>query len=221
MWSQGICIFTSWVWKPILSWALEDKCKHRHALRFKVRLDFGFQQFGRLDVVDGLRTLLVQNVAVVDVARLGLTLLRPCELQSARLLCRWDFPGRNTGVGCHFLLQGIFPTQGSNLYLLLWQVGSLPLSRQRSPWYGTLTCKWKIQRTLFACTAEPWETEEKSQGLKMKIAEQSWRCYGLGSTCWVLLAVPAERECVYTHVYTEMPVNSLLLGGHTQSETVQ
>ena len=24
----------------------------------------------------------------------------------------WDYPGKNTGVGCHFLLQGIFPTQG-------------------------------------------------------------------------------------------------------------
>ena len=32
-------------------------------------------------------------------------------LQPARLLCPWDFPGRNTRVGCHFLLQGIFPTQ--------------------------------------------------------------------------------------------------------------
>ena len=29
----------------------------------------------------------------------------------------WDFPGESTGVGCHFLLQGIFPTQGSNLGL--------------------------------------------------------------------------------------------------------
>ena len=29
-------------------------------------------------------------------------------------LCSWDSPGRNTGVGCHFLLHGIFPTQGSN-----------------------------------------------------------------------------------------------------------
>ena len=26
--------------------------------------------------------------------------------------CPWNFPGKNTGVGCHFLLQGIFPTQG-------------------------------------------------------------------------------------------------------------
>ena len=43
----------------------------------------------------------------------------------------WDFPGRNTGVGCHFLLQGIFPTRGSNLLLLdllHWQVDSLPLA---------------------------------------------------------------------------------------------
>ena len=38
-----------------------------------------------------------------------------------RLLCPWDSPGKNTGVGCHALLQGIFPTQGSSLYLLHWE----------------------------------------------------------------------------------------------------
>ena len=42
-------------------------------------------------------------------------------------------PGKNTGVGCHFLLQGIFPTQGSNLRLLHWQVDSSSLSHQESP----------------------------------------------------------------------------------------
>ena len=36
--------------------------------------------------------------------------LRPHGLQSTRFLCPWDFPGKDTGVGCHFLLQGIFPT---------------------------------------------------------------------------------------------------------------
>ena len=36
----------------------------------------------------------------------------------------WDFPGKNTEVGCHFLLQGIFPTQGLNLCLLHWQSNS-------------------------------------------------------------------------------------------------
>ena len=40
---------------------------------------------------------------------------------AARLLCSWDFPGKNTEVGCHFLLQGIFPTQESNAHLLHWQ----------------------------------------------------------------------------------------------------
>ena len=44
--------------------------------------------------------------------------LRPLGLQPARLLCPRDFPGKNTGGGCHFLLQGISPTQGSNLHLL-------------------------------------------------------------------------------------------------------
>ena len=45
----------------------------------------------------------------------------------------WDSPGKNTGVGCHFLLQGIFPTQGSNPHLLYWQADSLPLSHLGSP----------------------------------------------------------------------------------------
>ena len=40
--------------------------------------------------------------------------LRPHGQQSTRLLHPWDSPGKNTRVGCHFLLQGIFPTQGSD-----------------------------------------------------------------------------------------------------------
>ena len=47
-----------------------------------------------------------------------------------------DSPGRNTGVGCHFLLQRIFSTQGLNLHLLRllhWQADSLPLSHLGSP----------------------------------------------------------------------------------------
>ena len=45
---------------------------------------------------------------------------------ATRFLCPWDFPGKNIGGGCHFLLQGIFPTQGWNprlLCLLRWQAG--------------------------------------------------------------------------------------------------
>ena len=49
-----------------------------------------------------------------------------------RLPCSWDSPGKNTGVGCHVLLQGILPTQGSNSGLLHWQVVSLPVGHQKS-----------------------------------------------------------------------------------------
>ena len=55
----------------------------------------------------------------------------PYGPKPTRLLCLWDPPGKNTGVSCHALLQGIFPTQGSNpslLCLLLWQEDSLPLA---------------------------------------------------------------------------------------------
>ena len=40
------------------------------------------------------------------------------RLQPIRLLCPWDFPCKNTGMGCHFLFQGIFPTQGLNPHIL-------------------------------------------------------------------------------------------------------
>ena len=43
--------------------------------------------------------------------------LRPHGLQPIRLLCPWNFLSRNTGVGCQFLFQGIFLTQGSNPHL--------------------------------------------------------------------------------------------------------
>ena len=50
--------------------------------------------------------------------------VQPHGLQPTSLLCPWDFSGKNTRVGFHFLLQGIFLTQGSNLCLLC-----LPLGR--------------------------------------------------------------------------------------------
>ena len=43
--------------------------------------------------------------------------LQPQRLQPTRLFCPWNFPGKNTGVGCHSFLQGIFPTQELKLHL--------------------------------------------------------------------------------------------------------
>ena len=62
--------------------------------------------------------------------------LRPRGPWPTCLLCPWDFPGKNTGAGCHFLLQGIFQTQGSNphlLHVLHWPADSLPLCHLESP----------------------------------------------------------------------------------------
>ena len=47
---------------------------------------------------------------------------------ATRLFCPWNFLGKNSGLGCHFLLQGLFPTQRSNLHLLHWQMDSFPLA---------------------------------------------------------------------------------------------
>ena len=62
--------------------------------------------------------------------------VQPCVLQPSRLLCPWDSPGKNIRVGCHALLQGIFPTQGLNLHrlcLLHWQVDYLPPEPPEKP----------------------------------------------------------------------------------------
>ena len=49
--------------------------------------------------------------------------LPPHRLWPTRLLCPWSFPSKDTGMGCHFLLQGIFPTPISNSCLLhCWQI---------------------------------------------------------------------------------------------------
>jgi len=62
--------------------------------------------------------------------------VQPHGLQPARLLCQWNSPGKYTGVGCHFLLQGIFLIQelGPCLFHLLhWQMDCLPLYHMGIP----------------------------------------------------------------------------------------
>ena len=56
-----------------------------------------------------------------------------CDPIVARLLCPWNSPGKNTGVGCHVLLQGILLTQGSNPGSPVLQVDSLPSEPRAKP----------------------------------------------------------------------------------------
>ena len=59
--------------------------------------------------------------------------LQPQGLQPSRFLWAQDSPGKNTGVHCHVLLQGIFPTQELNLVLPPLQADSLPTELQEKP----------------------------------------------------------------------------------------
>ena len=60
----------------------------------------------------------------------------------------WDFPGKNTGVGCHFLLQGIFPTQGLNPGLPHCRQKLYCLSYQGSPKNAQTTAQLHSSHTL-------------------------------------------------------------------------
>ena len=69
-----------------------------------------------------------------SVAKSGWTLCLPMDgTMLASSSVHGDLPGKNTGVGCHFLLQAIFVIQGLNPCLPHWQADSLPLNHQGNP----------------------------------------------------------------------------------------
>ena len=73
--------------------------------------------------------ILSYQAPVLSCSAVSNNLGHPCTVINW-LFCPCNFPGKNSGVDCHFLLQGIFPTQGSNLHLLgllHWHMDSLPL----------------------------------------------------------------------------------------------
>ena len=84
--------------------------------------------------------------------QLCLTLCDPMDCSLPGSSVHEDSPGKNTGVGCHALFQGIFLTQESNLRLLRilhWQAGSLPLQPSgRPPCELLLEMRWSY----FYCT---------------------------------------------------------------------
>ena len=91
-----------------------------------------------------------------------------------KFLCPWDSPGKNVRVGCHALLQRIFPTQGSTprlLSLLHWQAESLPLAPPGKPctaaaaeslqWCPTL----RPHRRQPTRLPHPWDSPGKNTGV--------------------------------------------------------
>ena len=93
------------------------------------------------------------------------------SMEPVRLLCPWNSPGQHTGVGCHSLLQAIFPTQGSNWGLSHCRQILYHLSHQGSPrileWvaYPFFSgSSWPRNLTGVCCTAgrlfTSWDTKE-------------------------------------------------------------
>ena len=92
--------------------------------------------------------------------------LWPHGLYLARLLCPWGSQGKDTGAGCCFLFQGLFPTQGSNrslLHLLHWQAGFLPLAPPGKPCHLGSRATWEaVPPAPFKCPQlQPsWSTSQ-------------------------------------------------------------
>ena len=93
------------------------------------------------------------------------------------LLCPWDFSAKSTGVGCHFLLQGIFPTQGSNPGLLHCRQTLYCLSYQGSLYKECVKSKkaehWRIDAFELWCWRRllrvPWTARRSNQSILKEI----------------------------------------------------
>ena len=102
--------------------------------------------------------------------QLCLTLSDHMDCSPSGILCPWNFPGKNTGACCYFLLQ-IFPTQGLNLCLLSclhWQVGSLPLCHLKEDYYSHFTLRNLRPIQIGGFTQDTW-TGIKEQDLNPEV----------------------------------------------------
>ena len=113
----------------------------------------------------------IQAIVLCLVTQSWLTICYPKDCSPPGSPVNRDSPGKNTGVGCHALLQGIFPTQGSSPALLHCRQILYCLSHQ-----GSLTFKqrdWKKQRSetkigkLVGLEPSPW-----GQGLEKQVEDQ-------------------------------------------------
>ena len=107
---------------------------HRgHLLCIYIRDIFTYHNWARVRVPTGIYQAYASCLLV---AKLCPTLLQPNGLQPTRLLCPWDFPGKNTGVSCHFLLQcmKVKMKVKSLIYVQLLATHGLQPTRLLCPW---------------------------------------------------------------------------------------
>ena len=96
--------------------------------------------------------------------------LRPHGLYPTKFLHSWDSPGKNTGVGCHFLLQGIFPIQGLNPGLPHCRQMLYGLSHQESP---LRSFRYDLNQIPYDYTVEV-RNRFKGQDLIDRVSDELW-----------------------------------------------
>ena len=126
-----------WGWSASISFMLllsETLVPHPGGLTIKSFLEYNcFTVLFQFLLHNEVYTCNVYTCVCAQLLQLCPTLCDPMDWQPAHSSVHGILQPTHTGVGCHFLLQGIFLTQGWNLRLLHWQVDSLPLGHQGSP----------------------------------------------------------------------------------------
>ena len=139
--------------------------------------------------------------------------LRPYKLQPTRLRCPRDSPGRNIGVACHAVLQGILLNQGSNLSLLCLlhqQEGSLPLEPPGKPFWVLCFCvshsggsnslqPHRLQCARLLC---PWDSPDKRMACHF-LLQRIFPLPGMNPGllhCWQILYRLSYRKVLATIV---------------------
>ena len=121
--------------------------------------------------------------SLCEVAQSCPTLCDP--MKPTRLLRPWDFPGKSTGVGCHFLLQGLFMTQGSNPGFLHCRQIFYHLSHEGSPINQPTTVflpaefhgqrrAWRLQSMAWQTVRHDWATTHNNNTFLIYLHHLTW-----------------------------------------------
>ena len=113
-----------------LQWNLSSWQKEKYTYKYKLRISAQCLMF----ICKVLCVCVCVCVCTQSLSHIGLFVTLQTVVHQAPL--SMEFSSKNTGEGCHFLMQGIFLTQGLNpclSCLLCWQADSLPLSQLGSP----------------------------------------------------------------------------------------
>ena len=115
-----------------------------------------------------------------------------------RLLCPWDSPGKSIGVGCHFLLQGIFPVQGWNL--------GLPHCRQMLTLWATREALLMYTYTYLYLSIN----NNYIKRLKVKVSIPIQSLFSWGTCSWVFLIYlfQTDQETLQLYPLTLKPFSS-------------